>query len=42
MAIFILLALGIVGLPVPDEVIMTIIGYYTHTEALKLPNGYDR
>lgn len=34
MAIFILLALGIVGLPVPDEVIMTIIGYYTHTEAL--------
>ncbi len=36
-AIFCLLALGIVGLPVPDEVLMTFVGYLASLYVLKLP-----
>ncbi len=33
-AVFILLSLGIVGLPIPDEALMTLIGYFTHIGTL--------
>lgn len=33
--IFLSLILGLVGLPIPDEVLMTIIGYYSQTPAIK-------
>ncbi|MDM5188484.1 DedA family protein [Bacillus sp. DX4.1] len=33
-AIFLMLVLGIVGLPIPDEVIMTIVGYFTNIHVL--------
>ncbi|ADM38617.1 putative membrane phosphatase [Bacillus spizizenii str. W23] len=29
-AIFLMLVLGIVGLPIPDEVMMTIVGHFTN------------
>lgn len=34
LAIFLMLVLGIVGLPIPDEVMMTVVGYFTHTDVL--------
>ncbi|AJS58839.1 DedA family protein [Paenibacillus sp. IHBB 10380] len=34
LAIYILLAIGIVGLPVPDEVVMTVVGFLISTMAL--------
>ncbi|WP_026021350.1 DedA family protein [Paenibacillus senegalensis] len=34
-AIYILLALGIVGLPVPDEILMTIVGYFCSINILR-------
>ncbi|MGG0386255.1 DedA family protein [Priestia filamentosa] len=33
-AVFLMLTLGIVGLPIPDEVLMTLIGYFTHVGTL--------
>lgn len=33
-AIFILLTLGIFGLPIPDEALMTLLGYFTHIGTL--------
>lgn len=33
-AVFLLLSLGIVGLPIPDEALMTLIGYFTHIGTL--------
>ncbi|MBG9770269.1 DedA family protein [Bacillus spizizenii] len=36
-AIFLMLVLGIVGLPIPDEVMMTIVGFFTHTGVLNYP-----
>ncbi|NGZ77783.1 DedA family protein [Saccharibacillus alkalitolerans] len=37
MAVYTLLTLGIVGLPVPDEVLMTSVGYLTSIGTMKLP-----
>ncbi|MGG2106661.1 DedA family protein [Lysinibacillus pakistanensis] len=34
LAIFLMLVLGIVGLPIPDEVLMTIVGYFTNIHVL--------
>ncbi|CAH2461752.1 MULTISPECIES: DedA family protein [Bacillus] len=34
LAIFLMLLLGIVGLPIPDEVIMTVVGYFTNINVL--------
>ncbi|KOP72703.1 hypothetical protein AMS59_17515 [Lysinibacillus sp. FJAT-14745] len=34
LAIFLMLLLGIVGLPIPDEVLMTIVGYFTNIHLL--------
>ncbi|MEK8128916.1 DedA family protein [Paenibacillus filicis] len=36
-AIFVLLALGIIGLPVPDELLMTFVGYLSSSGFLLLP-----
>lgn len=36
-AIFLMLVLGIVGLPIPDEIMMTIVGYFTHIDVLNYP-----
>ncbi|MCG8398022.1 DedA family protein [Bacillus atrophaeus] len=33
-AIFFMLTLGIVGLPIPDEVMMTVVGYFTNSDVL--------
>ncbi|RJS63119.1 DedA family protein [Priestia filamentosa] len=33
-AIFLMLTLGIVGLPIPDEVLMTVVGYFTQIGTL--------
>lgn len=38
--IFLFLVLGIVGLPLPDEIMMTFIGYLTSTGQLNLPLTY--
>ncbi|MBJ6360601.1 DedA family protein [Paenibacillus sp. GCM10012307] len=40
LAIFCLLALGIIGLPVPDEVLMTFVGYLASVYVLKLPLAF--
>src|SRR3954452_2569042 len=37
LAIFTLLVLGIVGLPVPDETLLTFTGYLVYTGHLSLP-----
>ncbi|MBY6087284.1 DedA family protein [Priestia flexa] len=34
LAIFLMLTFGIIGLPVPDEVMMTTVGYFTNTDVL--------
>lgn len=34
LAIFLMLVLGIIGLPIPDEVMMTIVGYFTNIQVL--------
>lgn len=34
LAIFLMLTLGIVGLPIPDEVMMTTVGYFTNTDLI--------
>ncbi|MBO1581499.1 DedA family protein [Bacillus sp. XF8] len=34
LAIFLMLVLGIIGLPIPDEVMMTIVGYFTNINVL--------
>ena len=31
---FLMLTLGIIGLPIPDEVMMTLVGYFTHLKVL--------
>jgi len=36
-AIFLCLALGIIGLPVPDEVLMTMVGYFSSMGVLAFP-----
>lgn len=36
LTIFLSLILGLVGLPIPDEVLMTVIGYYSQTTSIKL------
>ncbi|ASS69992.1 MULTISPECIES: DedA family protein [Bacillus] len=36
-AIFLMLVLGIVGLPIPDEIMMTIVGYFTNIDVLNYP-----
>lgn len=33
-AIFLMLTLGIIGLPIPDEVMMTLVGYFAHINVL--------
>ncbi|MBU8887590.1 DedA family protein [Bacillus sp. FJAT-27001] len=33
-AIFLMLTLGIIGLPIPDEVMMTLVGYFAHLNVL--------
>ncbi|MBD0408427.1 DedA family protein [Bacillus siamensis] len=33
-AIFLMLTLGIIGLPIPDEVMMTLVGYFAHIKVL--------
>src|SRR5689334_8689781 len=40
LAIFSLLVLGIVGLPVPDETLLTFTGYLVYKEHLSLPLAY--
>jgi membrane protein DedA with SNARE-associated domain len=40
LAIFSLLVLGIVGLPVPDETLLTFTGYLVYTGHLSLPLAY--
>jgi len=40
LAIFSLLVLGIVGLPVPDETLLTFTGYLVYTGHLSLPIAY--
>lgn len=37
LAIYLLLSLGIIGLPVPDEILMTLIGYLSHQGVLNYP-----
>lgn len=34
LAIFLMLVLGIIGLPIPDEVMMTVVGYFTSIHVL--------
>lgn len=34
LAIFLMLVLGIIGLPIPDEVMMTVVGYFTNIHVL--------
>ncbi|PFE04971.1 DedA family protein [Bacillus cereus] len=34
LAIFLMLVLGIVGIPIPDEVMMTVVGYFTNINVL--------
>lgn len=36
-ALYGILALGIIGLPVPDEVLMTFVGYLTSTHVMNYP-----
>ncbi|QIL46723.1 DedA family protein [Vagococcus coleopterorum] len=38
--IFLSLILGLVGLPIPDEILMTIIGYYSKTPAINFCMGF--
>ena len=33
-AVFFMLMLGIIGLPIPDEFVMVLIGYFTHIGTL--------
>ena len=33
-AVFFMLMLGIIGLPIPDEIAMMLIGYFTHIGTL--------
>jgi membrane protein DedA with SNARE-associated domain len=40
LAIFLLLVLGIVGLPVPDETLLTFTGYLVYTGHLSLPLAF--
>jgi membrane protein DedA with SNARE-associated domain len=40
LAIFSLLVLGIVGLPVPDETLLTFTGYLVYSGHLSLPIAY--
>src|SRR5689334_25250078 len=41
LAIFLLLVLGIVGLPVPDETLLTFTGYLVFKGHLSLPLAYS-
>ncbi|WP_439020387.1 DedA family protein [Bacillus thuringiensis] len=34
LAIFLMLLLGIIGVPIPDEVMMTVVGYFTNINVL--------
>ncbi|WHY30128.1 DedA family protein [Bacillus wiedmannii] len=34
LAIFLMLLLGIIGVPIPDEVMMTVVGYFTNIHVL--------
>lgn len=36
-ALYGILALGIIGMPIPDELLMTVVGYFTSTHVMSFP-----